>query len=102
MPAWLSKRIQDMPSNPKAQAPRYVAITSYLGKKVYYISATCCDIPSELYDEGGTLMCYPDGGFAGGDGRCPEFTLPSQPPPKRIWQQKPKAVRNSAPASVPE
>ena len=47
----------------------------YQGKAAYYVSSACCDIPSELYDATGSLVCYPDGGFAGGDGRCPSFTF---------------------------
>jgi hypothetical protein len=51
--------------------------TTYRGRLAYYIPPRCCDIPSQLYDEHGTLICYPHGGFAGGDGRCLSF-VPSE------------------------
>jgi hypothetical protein len=48
-------------------------LTKYQGKIAWYIPPRCCDIPSELYDEAGTLICHPDGGLAGSDGKCPSF-----------------------------
>ena len=43
----------------------------------------CCDIPSEVYDEKGALLCYASGGFAGGDGRCPGFSTEGM---TLLWQ----------------
>ena len=46
----------------------------YEGKKVYYITARCCDFYSELYDENCNFICAPGGGFGGGgDGKCRDF-----------------------------
>ena len=69
-PPWLQTKISLHESLAPSSPPRAILRTSYQGKTVYYVSPACCDIPSELYDEGGTLLCFPDGGFAGGDGRC--------------------------------
>jgi hypothetical protein len=57
--------------------------TKYKGKVAYYVPPRCCDIPSELYDENGRLICYPHGGFVGGDGRCPSF-VPGAVPLTRV------------------
>ena len=72
-PTWLQRKIAEYQNLPPFNPPRSIVRATYQGKTVYYVSAACCDLPSELYDERGTLVCYPDGGFAGGDGRCPLF-----------------------------
>lgn len=74
-PRWLQAKIAKYEKLPAFSPPRSIQRTLHQGKTVYYISPACCDIPSELYDEAGTLVCYPDGGFAGGDGRCPGFNM---------------------------
>jgi hypothetical protein len=72
VPLWLKNKIDIyQKSHPNISAQ----LTKYNGKIAYYVPPRCCDIPSELYDEGGNLICYPDGGFAGGDGKCPSFRL---------------------------
>ena len=44
------------------------------GETVYYAQSECCDMYNTLYDQDGTVICSPDGGFAGGgDGKCPDF-----------------------------
>ena len=71
-PIWLKNKLEAyQKSHPHINATK----TEYNSKVAYYISARCCDIPSELYDENGTLICYPSGGFAGGEGKCPTFEL---------------------------
>jgi hypothetical protein len=60
----------------KARSQGYTEITRFLyhGACVFYLSPRCCDIPSELCDRCGQLLCHPDGGWGGdGDGRCPDF-----------------------------
>jgi hypothetical protein len=88
-PPWLARKIAEFEASPRASPPRSVLRTIYAGKTAYYVPPTCCDIPSELYDERGTLLCYPEGGFAGGDGRCPDFTLNA---PLVVWQDQRAAV----------
>lgn len=69
-PLWLKNKIDFyQKSHPKIN----FQVTEYNGKVAYYIPTRCCDIPSELYDVDGHIICYPDSGFAGGDGRCPSF-----------------------------
>ena len=84
-PAWLQAKIAEYQSLPPFSPPRSIVVTKHEGKNVYYVSPACCDIPSELYDEKGTLLCYPSGGFAGGDGRCRSFFL-GREPVATVWQ----------------
>jgi hypothetical protein len=74
-PPWLQLKIAEYQKLPPFSPPRSILRARYEGRTVYYVSPACCDIPSELYDESGSLLCYPDGGFAGGDGKCPSFTF---------------------------
>lgn len=85
MPAWLTARVVEYQRLPPFNPPRSIVRTLYRGQVVFHISPACCDIPSELYDEQGVLLCFPTGGFAGGDGRCPGFTFDeSQATP--VWR----------------
>jgi hypothetical protein len=92
VPAWLQTRIATYQAMPPANPPRAVFRAAYQGKIVYYVSPACCDIPSELYDENGALICYPDGGFAGGDGRCSTFRLGAGVP-AIVWRDSRSAHR---------
>ena len=96
-PAWLRARIAQFEQLPPANPPRAVLRTTYAGLPAYFVTETCCDIPGELYDEAGQLLCYPTGGFAGGDGRCPSFALPPNSPV--LWRDG-RALNGRAPASA--
>lgn len=74
-PLWLQLKVAEIEKLPPQRPPRSIARMTFNGKTVYYVTPACCDIPSELYDDRGTLLCFPDGGFAGGDGRCSGFSL---------------------------
>ncbi len=76
---WLRIKIAELKSYPVANPPKSISKTTYDGKTAYYITASCCDKPSELYDEEGKLICFPSGGIAGGDGRCKSFILGASP-----------------------
>lgn len=95
-PAWLQARISQFSHLPAANPPRAVLRTIYAGRTVYFVTPTCCDIPSELYEESGQLICFPSGGFAGGDGRCRDFTL--SPNSATVWRDT-RAPTRDAPAS---
>jgi hypothetical protein len=98
MPEWLQVKVGELERLPRGQSPREIVRTSYAGRAVYYISPRCCDIPSELYEESGQLICYPDGGFAGGDGRCPSFALP--PNSVTVWRATESSPANAAASGV--
>jgi hypothetical protein len=83
---WLQAKIWEFQSQPVANPPRVVSKAVYEGKTVYHISAACCDMPSQLFDEDGKLICYPSGGIAGGgDGKCKQFVL-DKPAMSTVWQ----------------
>lgn len=93
IPKWLELRIADYERLPPFSPPRAILQVQYQGRKAYYVTPACCDIPSELLDEGGTLLCYADGGFAGGDGRCPSFTFTGNAV-RTVWrdERRPKTA----------
>lgn len=72
---WAAAKVAEFQRLPPFNPPRSIERTLYQGKVVFHISPACCDIPSELYDDQGALLCFPTGGFAGGDGRRPGFRL---------------------------
>lgn len=89
---WLQAKIWEFQSQPVANPPRLISKTVFEGKTVYYISAACCDIPSQLFDEDGKLICYPSGGIAGGgDGKCKSFIL-DNPARTPVWQDARQAA----------
>jgi hypothetical protein len=85
-PAWLAALIQELETQPVANPPGFIGRYDYRGQAVYYLPARCCDIPSNVYDAAGTIICHADGGFSGaGDGRCSDF-LSTRKNEKIIWR----------------
>jgi hypothetical protein len=85
-PAWLQALIARIETEPVSNPPSSILSYRYRGELVYFRPARCCDIPSELYDEEGTLLCRPSGGFTGGgDGRCPDFAA-TRTDERLIWR----------------
>lgn len=83
---WLQAKIWEFQSQPVTNPPRVVSKAVYDGKMVYYIAPVCCDIPSQLFEEDGKLICYPSGGITGrGDGKCASF-LADKPAFSTVWQ----------------
>lgn len=74
--------------NAPIQVDDYYFETTYKGRPAYYFPPKCCDIPSQLLDEHHKLICYPSGGFAGGDGKCPQFLF-NESKSKKIIIPKP-------------
>jgi len=73
-PNWLKNKIKQLKKESVQSPPASVFEYTYKGDRVFYFPARCCDIFSDLYDEQGSLLCHPDGGFTGGgDGQCPDF-----------------------------
>lgn len=86
LPLWLTALTHDLESQPVANPPAFIARYDYFGQVVYYLPARCCDIPSNLYNAAGTVICHPDGGLAGsGDGGCPDF-LARRTDEKIVWR----------------
>ena len=71
-PAWLAERARA--AGDGGWPGGIVLLFEVEGRPLYYVPPRCCDIPAELYDAEGALLCKPHGGFADlGDGRCPAY-----------------------------
>jgi hypothetical protein len=85
-PEWLTALIRDLENQPVANPPAFIARYDYRDQAVYYLPARCCDIPSNVYNVVGTIICHADGGLGGaGDGRCSDF-LSARKNEKIIWR----------------
>ncbi len=86
LPGFIKDKIVTFTQNPVTDPPRSIFSYSYNGKTVYFIIAPCCDIPSQLFDDAGNLICHPDGGITGkGDGKCSDF-FQTRTDEKLIWK----------------
>ncbi len=95
-PDWLTMRIAEIEREPVANPPALIARYDYKGQPVYYLPPRCCDIPSDVYDTTGAVICHADGGYTGkGDGRCADF-LAERRNEKVIWRDpRPAPSSNS-------
>lgn len=85
VPPFVDDLISRLEAAPKSNPPGSIWRYTYEGRSVFYVPPSCCDVPGELYDDGGTLICSPDGGITGdGDGRCPDF-FAVRAEEQRIW-----------------
>ena len=86
LPVCVKVLIEKMKSEPITNPPRKIYSFKYMGKKVFYVPAICCDQFSDLYNDSCRLMGHPDGGFTGnGDGKMKDFeTAKSQE--KLLWE----------------
>lgn len=85
-PAWLQSLIGQIESEPVTNPPSSILRYSYRGGTVYFRPSRCCDLPSDLFDRNGSLLCHADGGFSGGgDGRCPDF-FSTRSDEELVWQ----------------
>jgi hypothetical protein len=88
VPAWLKQIIANLEAEPVANPPASITRYAYKGQTVYYLPPRCCDVPSELYDSTGAVLCGPDGGITGrGDGRCADF-FTERKDEQLIWQDR--------------
>jgi hypothetical protein len=72
--AWFEDLVQSIEEAPVTSPPTVIFEYRYRRQAVYFVPARCCDVPSDLYDRDGQVLCHPDGGFTGkGDRRCPDF-----------------------------
>ncbi len=62
---------KEIPPNAPVQIDEY----SYNGKKVFLLTAQCCDQFNTLYDDSCKMICSPSGGITGrGDRTCDNFS----------------------------
>jgi hypothetical protein len=53
MPQWLVERIRDLEDQAPGNPPQSITRYEYQGQTVYYLTAVCCDVFSDLYDAKG-------------------------------------------------
>lgn len=86
IPDWLGQMIGELESEPPSNPPQSIFRYEYQGEIVYYLTPTCCDLPSDLYHAEGSLLGHPDGGFTGsGDGNFPDFAE-ERSEESQVWQ----------------
>ncbi|HQY18180.1 MAG TPA: hypothetical protein PLZ40_07020 [Ferruginibacter sp.] len=59
IPACVTKLIHQFSSEEKQNPPRKIFSYTYKEKKVYYVTAPCCDNFNDLYDENCNLLGTP-------------------------------------------
>ena len=75
VPACVKKLLDDAAKDTPPTLPIQIDEYSYKGKRVYLVTADCCDFYNVVYDENCGRICAPSGGIAGtGDGQCPDFS----------------------------
>ncbi len=85
-PAWLQSLISQIEAEPVTNPPSSIFRYRYRGAVVYFRPSRCCDLPSDVFDRDGGLLCHPDGGFSGGgDGRCADF-FSTRSDEELVWQ----------------
>lgn len=73
-PSCLQQKIDSLKKEPVWNPPAEIYEYEYEGKKVYVMSANCCDQFTTIVDADCKYVCAPSGGFTGrGDGKCPDF-----------------------------
>ena len=84
LPVCVKVLIEKMKSEAVTNPPGKIYSYIYLGKKVFYVPAVCCDNFSDLYNDSCRLMGHPDGSITGrGDGKIKDFGTATEE--KLLW-----------------
>jgi len=74
IPICLQQKIDSIKSQPVWNPPAEIHEYEYNGRKMFALSAPCCDFFNTVVDENCNYVCAPSGGFTGrGDGKCTDF-----------------------------
>ncbi len=74
IPLCIQQKIDSIKQQPVWNPPAEIHEYNYGGRKVYLISANCCDFFSIAIDSNCNYVCAPSGGFTGkGDRKCSDF-----------------------------
>jgi hypothetical protein len=74
IPTCIQHKIDSIKKEPVWNPPAEIHEYEYEGKRVYLISADCCDFFTIAVDTDCNYVCAPSGGITGrGDGKCKEF-----------------------------
>lgn len=72
--ACIQQKIDSIKQVPVWNPPAEINEYNYAGRKVFLISADCCDFYSIAVDSNCNYICAPSGGFTGkGDRKCTDF-----------------------------
>ena len=79
IPACIQQKIDSIKQLPRANPPIQVHAWDYGGRRVYLVSAACCDQLVKVFDENCNYVCAPSGGITGfGDSTCTDFYQSAQ------------------------
>lgn len=85
-PDWVQNLITEYKNHPAGNPDYSIWQYRFKGQTVYYLPPQCCDKMSVLLSKDSTVICHPDGGYAGnGDGNCPDF-FDERENGKLIWK----------------
>ena len=88
LPSCIQHKIDSIKKLPVWNPPAQIEEYEYHGKKVFLISADCCDFFTTAYDENCNYICAPSGGFTGrGDGLCNDFNEKGKLV-KQVWKDE--------------
>jgi len=74
LPACILAKIDSIRQQPVWNPPAEIHEYELDGRRVYLVSADCCDRFTTAMDSDCKTICAPSGGFTGrGDGKCPDF-----------------------------
>lgn len=74
IPSCVQQKITEIKAQPRWNPPAAINEYEYEGKKVFLVTADCCDQYITLIDDQCNTICAPSGGITGsGDGRCKDF-----------------------------
>jgi hypothetical protein len=74
IPTCIQQKIDSIKQLPVWNPPAEIVEYEYGERKVYLISANCCDAYSVAVDSNCNYVCAPSGGFTGkGDRKCVDF-----------------------------
>lgn len=74
IPSCIQQKIDSIKKEKVWNPPAQINEHEYNGRKVYLISAPCCDFFITAVDANCNYICAPSGGFTGiGDRKCPDF-----------------------------
>ena len=88
LPSCIEQKIDSIRKLPVWNPPAQIEEYEYNGKKVFVVSADCCDFFTTAYDENCNYICAPSGGFTGrGDGLCNDFNEKGKLV-KQVWKDE--------------
>jgi hypothetical protein len=93
LPVCLRQMIDKAKNDTPPTIPIQIDEYRHQDKKVYYVTADCCDFFNIVYTEDCKYICAPGGGFTGkGDNKCPDF-FKEATLVRTIWKKEERKVQ---------